>query len=197
AWGAQLALPTEAQKRQLADLDARITAARARLDEASASRVTVEQQREIEMLERWRAGEFAWTWQHPVAARAVNGATLTIYDTEPVVSNFYLDGTLNTDTKPGDGLIVASGANPDRETYVVTLKPGAGSWRQLGIDVVQDESLPGARYARGADRFLLSEVEAELVEGGAAPRRLSFTTATVNDAPPSVPSSTTHPAMPP
>ena len=40
------------------------------------------------------------------------------------MSNFYLDGSLNTDTKPGDGLIVAGGANPDRETYVVTLKPG-------------------------------------------------------------------------
>ena len=83
-------------------------------------------------------------------------------------SNFYLDGSLNTDTKPGDGLIVASGANPDRETYVVTLKPGAGTWHQLGLDVVQDESLPGARYARGADRFLLSEVEAELVENESA-----------------------------
>jgi hypothetical protein len=71
---------------------------------------------------------------------------------------------LKTHIKPGDGLVVASGTNPDRETYVVTLRPGAGVWRQLGLEVVQDESLPGARYARGADRFLLSEVEAELVE---------------------------------
>ena len=31
---------------------------------------------------------------------------------------------LKTDTRPGDGLVVAGGANPDRETYVVTLKPG-------------------------------------------------------------------------
>ena len=74
-------------------------------------------------------------------------------------SNYYLDGSLMSDTKPGDGLVVASGTNPDRETYVVTLKPDAGTWNQLGIDVVQDESLPGARYARGADRFLLSEVD--------------------------------------
>jgi hypothetical protein len=196
AWGTQLALATDAQKRQLADLDAKIAAARARLEEASASRVTVEQQREIEMLERWRAGELAWTWQHPAAARALTGATLTIYDTEPVVSNFYLDGSLNTDTKPGDGLVIASGANPDRETYVVTLKPGAGTWRQLGLDVVQDESLPGARYARGADRFLLSEVEAEVVENGQPPRHLSFTMATVNDTPPAV-SSINDPSMPP
>ncbi|PYR22127.1 MAG: hypothetical protein DMF98_20880, partial [Acidobacteria bacterium] len=107
---------------------------------------------------------------------------------EPVESNFYLDGSLKTDIKPGDGLVVASGANPDRETYSVTLRPGAGTWHQLGIEVVQDESLPGARYARGADRFLLSEVEAELVEDGQPSRRLQFAMATVNDNPPSVPS---------
>jgi hypothetical protein len=56
--------------------------------------------------------------------------------------------------------------------------------------------LPGARYARGADRFLLSEVEAELVERGLPPRRLSFTMATVNDAPPAV-SAINDPSMPP
>src|SRR5262249_25106939 len=97
----------------------------------------------------------------------------------------------------GDGLVVASGANPDRETYIVTLKPGAGTWHQLGLDVVQDESLPGARYARGADRFLLSEVEADLVESGRPPRRLRLTTATVSDAPTSVPPSPTDPGMRP
>src|SRR5262249_24580897 len=187
AWGARLSLPTDAQKQQLADLETKLTAARARLDEASTTRVTVEQARELEIFDRWRKGELAWTWQRPIAARSIGGATLTIYDTEPIVSNFYLDGSLNTDTKPGDGVIVVSGTNPDRETYVVTLKPGAGTWRQLGIDVVQDESLPGARYARGADRFLLTEVEAELVPTASAERpKIAFTMATVNDTPPSV-----------
>jgi hypothetical protein len=99
------------------------------------------------------AGELAWTWQQPIAATALHGARLTIYNQQPVESNYYLSGSLKTDTKPGDGLVVASGPNPDNETYVITLKPGAGTWNQLGIDVVQDESLPGARYARGADRY--------------------------------------------
>jgi len=196
AWGAQLALPTEAQKQELAALDAKIAAARSRLDEASAMRVIVEQEKEADLRARWEAGQLAWVWQHPTSARAIGGATLTIYDTEAVVSNFYLDGSLNTDTKPGDGLVIASGKNPDRETYVVTLKPGAGDWRQLGLEVVQDESLPGARYARGADRFLLSEVEAELIETGQSPRTLTFTMATVNDTPPAV-SSINDPGMPP
>ena len=196
AWGAKLALPTEAQKSQLAGIDTRLSAARARLEEAVVSRAADEESREIDLNVRWRAGRLAWTWQRPTSARALHGATLTIYDKEPIESNFYLDGSLKTETKPGDGLVVASGANPDRDTYVVTLKPGAGAWRQLGVEVVQDESLPGARYARGADRFLLSEVEAELVERGQPARRLSFTMATVNDAPPAV-SAINDPSMPP
>src|SRR5205085_11905174 len=76
-------------------------------------------------------------------------------------------------------------------------KPGPAEWNELGVDVVQDESLPGARYARGADRFLLSEVEAELEEPGGSSRKLSFTMATVNDAPPTARTSTTDPSMPP
>jgi hypothetical protein len=195
AWGAKLALPTEAQKHELAALDTKLAAARSRLDDASVMRPEDEQGWENELKTRWQAGALTWTWQRPIAAHALK-ATLTIYDKEPIESNFYLDGSLKTDTKPGDGLVVAGGANPDRETYVVTLKPGPGTWRQLGVEVVQDESLPGARYARGADRFLLSEVEAELVESGQPPRRLPFTMATVNDTPPAV-SAINDPGMPP
>ncbi|HEV8216367.1 MAG TPA: DUF1549 domain-containing protein, partial [Gemmatimonadaceae bacterium] len=196
AWGATLALPTEAQRLELVRLDTRIATARSHLDEGSAMRVVEEQAREADLRARWQAGDLAWAWQHPIAARALGGATLTIYDQEPVVSHFYLDGSLNTDTRPGDGLVVASGANPDRETYVVTLKPGVGTWHQLGLDVVQDERLPGARYARGADRFLLSEVEAEIVENDQPARRVAFTMATVNDTPPAV-STINDPGMPP
>jgi len=196
AWGATLALPTEAQRLDIARLDTKIATARSHLDEAAAMPVVEEQAREADLHRRWQAGELAWTWQHPIAARALGGATLTIYDQEPVVSHFYLDGSLNTATRPGDGLVVAGGANPDRETYVVTLKPGAGTWHQLGLDVVQDERLPGARYARGADRFLLSEVEAELVENDQPARRVPFTMATVNDTPPAV-STINDPSMPP
>src|SRR5207245_3184697 len=114
-------------------------AAKARFDDAAAPMRVDEEAREIELRTRWEAGDLAWTWQHPTAARALNGATLTLYDQEPIESNFYLDGSLKTDTKPGNGLVVASGANPDRESYVVTMKPGAGAWHQLGVEVVQDE----------------------------------------------------------
>jgi hypothetical protein len=197
AWGAQLALPNEEQKQQIAALDAKLGAARARLDESAAQLPRSDPQWESDLVRRWQAGELAWTWQRPLDAHALHGAKLTIYNEEPIETNYYLDGSLKTDTQPGNGLVVASGPNPDNETYAVTLKPGAGTWNQLGIDVVQDDSMPGARYARGADRFLLSEVEAALVEADGPARQLTFTMATVNDAAPSVPSSNTDPGMPP
>jgi hypothetical protein len=197
AWGAQLALPDEEQKKALTAIEEKLASAKARLNEGAAKLLTSEQQWEENVKRRWQAGELAWTWQQPIAAKALHGARLTIYNREPVESNYYLSGSLKTDTKPGGGLVVASGPNPDNETYVITLKPGSGTWNQLGIDVVQDESLPGARYARGADRFLLSEVEAEVVEPGGNGRKVKFSLATVNDSPPEVPSTTTDPSMPP
>lgn len=195
AWGAQLELSTDAQKQQLAALDSKIAAANGRIDE-KAGHFSDAASWESDLKKRWEAGQLAWSWQHPVAARALHGATLTIYNEQPIESNYYLDGSLKTDRKPGDGLVVAGGANPDNETYVVTLQPGAGVWNELGLDVVQDESLPGARYARGADRFLLSEVDAQLEEAGQPARKLTFTMATVNDTPPAV-SPINDPSMPP
>jgi hypothetical protein len=197
AWGAQVQLPTDEQQRQRAALESRLAPAHVRLEEKAAAIPVIDEQWENDLKMRWQNGLLAWTWQHPIDARALHGATLTIYDTEPIESNYYLDGSLQTATKPGDGLVVASGASPDNETYVVTLKPGAGTWNQAGVDVVQDESLPGARYARGADRFLLSEINVELVEPGVPARTLTLSMATVNDAPPAVPSSNTDPSMPP
>ena len=178
AWGEKLPLPTGEQSRRLAALDEQITALRRGLD---AQAQQLKKQRwawEDRLLPDFEAGKLAWTYQRPTAASAANGAKLTIYNDEAVESNFYLNGSLSSERKRGEGLIVASGANPDNETYTVTLKPGEGTWTALGIDVFQDESLPGTRFARGADRFVLTEVEAEIGESGAAPRKLPFVLAT-------------------
>ena len=114
----------------------------------------------------------------PLTALSANGARLTIYNQEPLDFNFYLNGSLASERKPGGGLIVASGPNPDNDTYTVTLQPGAGSWTALGLEIQQDESLPGTRLGRGADRFVLSELEATVTEPGAQPRKLPLALAT-------------------
>ncbi|MGC9948166.1 MAG: PSD1 and planctomycete cytochrome C domain-containing protein [Bryobacteraceae bacterium] len=178
AWGEKLSLPTDEQRRRLAALDEQIVALRRGLD---AQAQQMKKQRwawEDRLLPDFEAGKLAWTYQRPTAASAANGAKLTIYNDEAVDSNFYLNGSLSSERKRGEGLIVASGPNPDNETYTVTLKPGEGAWTALGIDVFQDETLPGSRFARGADRFVLTEVDAELADPGGAPRKLAFVLAT-------------------
>src|SRR5204863_6322732 len=59
------------------------------------------------------------------------------------------------------------------------------------------EGVPGVRDARAAGRVLLGEVEVALAEPGVPARPLTLSMATVNDAPPAVPSSNTEPGMPP
>jgi len=178
AWGEKLPLPTVDQDRRLKELDDQILALRRGLD-AKAQQLKAERWTwEDRLLTEYGAGKLAWNYLRPLTAESSNGAKLTIYNDELVDSNFDANGSLVSDRKRGEGLIVASGTNPDNDTYTVTLKPGEGLWTALGIDIFQDESLPGGRFARGADRFVLTEVEAELSEPGAAPQKLPFVLAT-------------------
>jgi hypothetical protein len=175
AWGSQLALPTPEQQKQADDLKVRLAAAHERL---AAKMATLEPRRaewEKQMLARDAAGELAWKFQRPASAQSQNGALLKVFNDELVDFSRYEGGTGVTERKPGNGLIVVSGPNPDNETYTVTFQPGQGTWTALGLEVVQDESLPGLRVARGADRMILTEIEAE-----AAGRRLPFSAAISN-----------------
>ena len=179
AWGSQLALPTPEQQSRLDALNTRLTSARARL---AAKMQTLEGRRaewEKPLLARYDAGELAWRVQRPVSAKAANGAVLKIYNDEMVDNNIYEGGSLAASRQPGNGLVVAGGPNPDNETYTVTIQPGAGSWTALGLEVVQDENLPGIRVARGADRLVITEVEAESTDAGHT-RKAPFSTATAN-----------------
>src|SRR5471030_2858390 len=135
---------------------------------------------EKQLLARYESGELAWRFQRPVSAKSQNVALLKIYNDEPVDFTNYDGSNGTSERKPGNGLIVAGGPNPDTETYTVAFKPGEGSWTALGINVVQDESLPGIRVARGADRMVLSEVEAELMPVKGPAQKLPFSGAAAN-----------------
>lgn len=172
AWGSKLYLPSDEQAAKLKALNEQIDAERASLLKTAEAAKELRWAWEERTLAAYRSGQLAWQYQRPIAASAQR-ATLTTYNDEPVESNYYLNGSLASEKKKGDGLIIASGANPDDEMYTVQLKPGPGTWNALGIDVLQDESLPGNRLSRGADRFVLSQVEAE-----ADGHRLHFVLAT-------------------
>jgi hypothetical protein len=155
AWGSQLALPTPEQQKELDALNRKAEDARKALKPPATVAFPPEN---------------PWRVQRPISAASAHGAVLQVYRDEPVDFTTY-DGTSQTvERKPGDGLVVATGPNPDNETYTVTLKPGVGEWTMLGIEIVQDESLPGLRVARGADRLILTEVDAR---AGNAPLHFS------------------------
>ncbi len=173
AWGSKLALPTPQQSEHLKQLEDWIDSLKAGLADKLGNQPERRWAWENRLLAEHKAGTLAWHYQHPLSAKSEHGATLTVYNDQPIDSNYYLHGSLASEKKMGDGVVVASGTNPDNETYTVEIKPGAGTWTELGVDVLQDESLPGNRLSRGADRFVLTEVDAEL-----AGRKLPFVLAT-------------------
>jgi hypothetical protein len=172
SFGSKLAMPTEEQRRRADELSRQISWLKSEIDVRAGQLMTARPGWDKEILRLYESGALAWRFQRPLTAKSANGATLTIYNDEPLTVTVYRGGNIITETIKGDGLVVAGGANPDNETYTVTFKPGAGAWTALGIEVVQDESLPANRLARGADRFVLTEVGAELgeIDGGTGGR---------------------------
>ena len=165
AFGSKLAIPSEEQTKRSDELRRRIAWLKSELDEKAIQLMTRRPEWEKQTLSLYEAGKLAWQFQRPLSAKSAHGTTLKIYNDEPLVVTVYRGGNIVTEQIKGDGLVVASGVNPDNETYTVTFKPGAGQWTALGIEVVQDESLPANRLSRGADRFVLTEAEAELTGG--------------------------------
>ncbi len=164
AWGSKLELPSEAQKQRMDELTQALKLAQTELD-AQAEKLSAHRAEwEKQTLQQFEAGELAWKFQAPISASSTNGTRLKIYNDQPLVVTQYRGGNIVSEEIKGEGLVVASGENPDTATYTVSFKPGAGEWPALGIEVVQDESLPANRVARGADRFVLTEVEAFLAE---------------------------------
>jgi hypothetical protein len=132
-----LLLPTPEQTRRLEQLESEIRDAEWDLGDQTRALAPQRAAWEKRTLAAYDKGDLAWHYQRPLSATAAHGAKLTIYNEEPVDSNFAGGATLTSEHKPGAGLIIASGPNPDNETYTVTFRPGQGSWTALGIEVQQ------------------------------------------------------------
>jgi hypothetical protein len=183
AWGSKMLLASPEQKRRLRELNELLARAQTALNEKANAMNDQRAAWEQRTLADYNAGKLAWKFPTPLTAMTKNGATLTIYNNEQVDYNYGDDRLyLGVVKMPGNGLIVASGANPDNETYTVTMKPGAGAWTALGVQLVRDVDLPGNHVARGADKFVLSEVEAEITTDGKT-NKLTFALVTPDSGP--------------
>ncbi|MBK9168670.1 MAG: PSD1 domain-containing protein [Bryobacterales bacterium] len=159
AWGVKILVPDEAQKRKRSELKALVEAAREALETQTTALAERQAAWERKTLAAAESGALAWKFQRPVGARALNGTVLDIYNDEPVTSMFDSGGSLVTETKPGNGMVIASGPNPDNDIYEVEIRPGAGRWTALCIETSPDESLPALRLARGSDRVIVTGVD--------------------------------------
>lgn len=153
AWGVQMELPNEEQSRRVADLG--------KLIEQLDTKLSGIKHWSQKLVTKQDPASICWEVQYPLTAVSKNGATLKPYRDEPVVSTSETGGSIVSETKPGKGLVIVTGKAPDNDVYTVTLRPGAGSWGALGVEVMSDDSLPGARVGRGSDRFVLTGVELE------------------------------------
>jgi hypothetical protein len=154
AWGVKLTMPTPEEKRRPRS-DRRIAEARGKLrrqdDWSPAAR-----ERGTRVALEFQLGRTEVAV--PAGVVSAQAATMTVHDDLGV----RVGSLLRFKEKPVTSLIVVSGANPDTETYTITLKPGAGAWRSLGIEVARDDTLPGAFVARGGIGAEVSEIEASV-----------------------------------
>jgi len=178
AWGSLLAMPSRTQLAKQEDLQRKLEIAQKALENQAATMSAREQQWEKDVLASYKAGKLNWKDQRPISAKSQNGAKLTIYNDEPVDFTYYDGGTQLGERKPGGGVVIASGPNPDNETYTVSFKPGEGTWTALGVHIVQDDGLPGERLARGAAGVVVTEVDAEI-----SGRKLKFAFASESNKP--------------
>ncbi len=137
-----LALPTPEQTAELALLDKAIEAADSRLSEAEKELPPLQIEWEGRFREQLKQGIKTWAQVVPTGVKSEGGATLT---------------------QQVDGSWLASGKNPDHDTYVLTATVEPGTFSGVLLEVFPDPSLPNqslGRYSNG--NFVLTEVLAKI-----------------------------------
>ncbi|MCY2960997.1 MAG: PSD1 and planctomycete cytochrome C domain-containing protein [Planctomycetota bacterium] len=135
-----LALPRPEQRRERAALAADLSRARAELTRGTPG----EDERRAQFFERI-AAESSLVWETPeiVTAKSENGAVLTVQ---------------------ADGSILASGTNPDRDTFDLTLRTRGEGLRFVLLEALTDPSLAQSRVGRAENgNAVLTGVSVEAV----------------------------------
>lgn len=141
-----LPLPSPAQQAELARLESEIQAATVRVSQAIAELPRLQVDWESKFRAQLQHGIVAWVPLEPTAVKSDGGATLVRLE---------------------DGSWLASGKNPDHDTYVITAPIAPGMFSGVLIEAFPDPSLPNqslGRYPNG--NFVLSDVHAEIQAPG-------------------------------
>ncbi len=151
-------LPTPAQEKEAAELDAKLKAAEATLAGANKQLVTLQPAWEQDFRAKLSQTLTAWTALGPRSVHSTGGATLT---------------------QQANGSWLASGMNPPNDTYEIEAPATPGILTGLLVEVMPDASLPNQSLGRGPNgNFVLTGIEAEItVPGVSDPIVAEFTRA--------------------
>lgn len=128
-WGPFLKVPNAEQEAALAKLDQQIAAVKKTLETPTPELTAAQAD--------WEKSQAVWTVLKPESMTSAAGATLTAQE---------------------DGSILASGKNPDRDTYTLSFTHLPEGISALRLEVLPDDSLPKKGPGRaGNGNFVLSE----------------------------------------
>jgi hypothetical protein len=131
----ELELPTQQQDKKSKELREQIAQLQTVLDTETPQLEAAQKSWENEM----RSAEKQWSVIHPKTYASVGGATLKLLD---------------------DGSILATGKNPQADTYTVEAKMDSEQITGLRLEVLPDASLPRGGPGRDAEgNFFLSDLE--------------------------------------
>ena len=134
-WGTSIQVPTDPQRVELGRLDEQIRVTQTRLETDTPELLA---ERNV-----WTDQIADWITISATELRSAGGATLTTKD---------------------DGSILASGANPDIDSYTLDFSYIPAGTAALRLEVLPDDSLPGRGPGRASNgNFVLSEITLTIV----------------------------------
>jgi hypothetical protein len=151
-WAPILKLPNDEQETKVAELDAAIAKAEAELTADTPERQAQMAAWEDGLRSAITAYENDWTSLRPAAISAANGTVLTRLD---------------------DGSLLASGPNPAKEVYELTLPTRQQGITGFRLEVLPHESMPNG-LSRGNGNFVLTEFDAIIRDSAGNERELAF-----------------------
>ncbi len=151
-----LTLPSPQQEEKRNALEAEIAQLETKLKTQTPELDAAQGQWERAMLDEVKH----WTTLDPTEINALNGATLTRLE---------------------DKSVLASGANPEAETYVITTKTDLKNITAVRLEAMTDASLPKGGPGRDPyGNFLLTGIEVEATANGKT-QRIAFKSASVDN----------------
>lgn len=138
-WGPKIQVPTPKETAQLAELDAQIAAVKKVIETPTPA---------LEAAQfAWESSQVAWTVLRPSELVSAAGATLVVQE---------------------DGSILASGTNPNNDTYTLRFADVPAGITAFRVEAMPDDSLPQKGPGRaGNGNFVLTEFGAALRASGA------------------------------